>query len=285
MKRVLLLPSILLLLLLTGCNNLPRYFDGSRVVAEVGHEKLYVRDVAGVVPDELTGADSAAVMERYVERWVSRQLKLRAAKQLFSDREEEAIDSLVEEYRQSLMVRRFDERVIATTDTVITNEQIDHHYRAHAADFKVKEAIVQGVIVRFDQSNRQKARLQSVMASGGVDLLRNIRELSEKNHFELIEFTDWVPYSEFLTTLPTYRNRNYDHLLTTGRVHEMYEGSSGYYFRITEIRRVGDAEPLSRIHPTLRRIIYNSRQQEAIRTRDREILNEALESGKAEIYR
>ncbi len=163
-----------------SCKEVPHYFDGSRVLAEVGSEKLYARDVLTVVPEELTGEDSAAVMERYVDRWMYRRLKLRAAKNAFSGKEEDAIDSLVEEYRQSLVVRMFDEQLVAQADTTVTDEQIEAYYREHGAEFRVTQTLVEGTVVRFDVSNRQAAKLRQAMAHGGEEGRQELRDLSAK---------------------------------------------------------------------------------------------------------
>ena len=71
-------------LLLAGCRELPRYFAGDTTIARAGGKDLRLGDVRSVVPQGLSGDDSAAFMKVYIDRWVLKQLKLQEAETLFS---------------------------------------------------------------------------------------------------------------------------------------------------------------------------------------------------------
>ena len=143
--------AVLLLVLAVGCQEVPRYWGGGRVVlAEAVGRKLYAREVKAAIPKGVVGEDSVAFVNRYVEKWVHKQLKLHEAEELFSDAEQD-IDSLVEEYRQALLIRKFDQHLIEERiDTLVTADQIAAYHREHASDFKVNQTLVKGRIVRFD---------------------------------------------------------------------------------------------------------------------------------------
>ena len=92
-------------LLLAGCRELPRYFAGDTTIARAGGKDLRLGDVRSVVPQGLSGDDSAAFMKVYIDRWVLKQLKLQEAETLFSSSAGD-IDKMVEEYRQALLIRQ-----------------------------------------------------------------------------------------------------------------------------------------------------------------------------------
>ena len=90
------------------------------MLAEAAGRKLYAREVKAAIPKGVVGEDSVAFVNRYVEKWVHKQLKLHEAEELFSDAEQD-IDSLVEEYRQALLIRKFDQHLIEERiDTLVT---------------------------------------------------------------------------------------------------------------------------------------------------------------------
>ena len=66
-------------LLLAGCRELPRYFASDTTIARAGGKELRMGDVRSVVPRGLSGEDSAAFMQVYVDRWIVKQLKLEEA--------------------------------------------------------------------------------------------------------------------------------------------------------------------------------------------------------------
>ena len=82
--------AVLLLVLAVGCQEVPRYWGGGRVVlAEAAGRKLYAREVKAAIPKGVVGEDSVAFVNRYVEKWVHKQLKLHEAEELFSDAEQD----------------------------------------------------------------------------------------------------------------------------------------------------------------------------------------------------
>lgn len=107
--------------------------------------------------------------------------------------------------------------------------------------------------------------------------------MCQKSNLEMQEYSSWVDYSEFLSTLPTSRGRKYEELLKLGQLQEMRDDDGRYYFVITEIRRTGDAAPLERVRETIRRILFNQRQSEIIRAHEEQIYAEALASGELRI--
>lgn len=278
--------AVLLLVLAVGCQEVPRYWGGGRVVlAEAAGRKLYAREVKAAIPKGVVGEDSVAFVNRYVEKWVHKQLKLHEAEELFSDAEQD-IDSLVEEYRQALLIRKFDQHLIEERiDTLVTADQIAAYHREHASDFKVNQTLVKGRIVRFDANNRQAPKLRKLMTQPGSSRQQEFADICTKNNFVLNDFSSsWVTFSEFLGYLPTLRNQSYDALLSSRAVQEMSDGHSRYYCEISDVLRPGDPEPLERSEAIVRRILYNQRQNEIIRAYDEEVYRKAVEEGRVKIH-
>lgn len=272
-------------LMLVGCRELPRYFTSDETVARAGDRELRMRDLRSVVPQGLSGEDSAAFMRKYIDRWVVKQLKLKEAEVLFSSSADD-IDRMVEEYRQALLIRKLDQYYVdRSIDTVFTDDEISAYYREYKADFRLDRSIVKGRIVRFDLGYRQAAKLKTAMASSSEAQQRDFRDICTKNDFQVSDFREqWIDFPEFLSYLPTLRSQNYDSVLGTTAVQEMRDGHSRYYFQILEVRREGEPIPLERLRPTIRRILFNRRQSEIIRRHEEELDAQAREDGDVRIY-
>ncbi|MEG1405876.1 MAG: hypothetical protein RSC34_04615, partial [Alistipes sp.] len=184
---------------------------GDNTLARVGRTELSLRDVESVVPAGATGDDSAAFVALYVDRWIKKQLKLREAERHFSSSAED-IDRMVEEYRQTLLIRKLDQFYVdRSIDTAFSDKEINAYYKEHQTDFRLDRTIVHGRILRFNDSYRQAQKLFSMMSSTSTEQQRNFRDICVKNNFQLTDFTDvWVDFQEFLTLLPTLRSQNYD---------------------------------------------------------------------------
>ena len=265
-------------LLLAGCRELPRYFAGDTTIARAGGKDLRLGDVRSVVPQGLSGDDSAAFMKVYIDRWVLKQLKLQEAETLFSSSAGD-IDKMVEEYRQALLIRQLDQHYVdRSIDTVFTADEIAAYYNAHKADFKLDRTIVKGRIVRFGEGYRQAAKLKTLMGARSEAQQQDFRDICEKNDFTVDDFRDqWIDFPEFLSYLPTLRSQSYDSVLATAAVQEMRDSHAHYYFQIDAVLREGEPIPLERLRGTIRRILFNQRKGEIIRAHEEELCARAAE--------
>lgn len=274
-----------LALLLAACQELPRYFAGEEVLARVGEKELVAEELRRSIPSGLSESDSSAYAHVFVDRWVRRQLKIREAEQLFSSSVAD-IDRQVEEYRQSLLIRKLDQFYVdRLVDTTFTAEELEAYYNSHKSDFKLDHPIVKGCVVRVPKGYRQRARLKELMASKQEARQQDFRDICLKQEFRLDDYTTaWVDWSEFLNQLPTMRSESYDALLSKTGIQEMSDRESYYYFRIDEVRRAGDVVPLERLQQTIRRILFNGRQQQVIRDHEEQLYNASMEEGAVRLY-
>lgn len=274
-----------LALLLAACQELPRYFAGEEVLAKVGEKELVAEELRRSIPSGLSEADSSAYAHVFVDRWVRRQLKIREAEQLFSSSVAD-IDRQVEEYRQSLLIRKLDQFYVdRLVDTTFTAEELEAYYNSHKSDFKLDRPIVKGCVVRVPKGYRQRARLKELMASKQEARQQDFRDICLKQEFRLDDYTTaWVDWSDFLNQLPTMRSESYDSLLAKAGIQEMNDREYYYYFRIDEVRRAGDIIPLERLQQTIRRILFNGRQQQVIRDHEEQLYNASMEEGAVRLY-
>lgn len=275
----------LLALSLSGCKRLPGYFDSDESLARVGKTELKLRDVSTVVPAGVSGDDSVALVEMYVNRWVRKQVKLNEAETLFSSSQQD-IDKMVEEYRQALLIRKLEQYYVDRgVDTTFTENEIEAYYNRHKSDFRLDRTIVKGRIVRFSPSYRQAARLKELMAAKSESGRQDFNDICEKNDFTLTDFsTQWVDFPEFLSYLPTLQSQSNESALKTAVVQEMRDNASRYYFQIYEVCREGQPIPLERLVPTIRRILFNRRQSELVRNHEEELYKKSVESGEVRIF-
>ncbi len=277
--------ALVVAVVLTACQEMPRYLAGDTTLARVGDRELRLREVGSVVPTGLKGDDSVAYMHLYVERWVRKQLKLQEAETLFSSSEKD-IDRMVEDYRQALLIRKLEQHYVdRRIDTLFRDEEIAAYYDAHKADFRLDRTLVKGRIVQFPEGYRQSLTLQERPGAAGEARQRDFRDICDKNDFVVTDLREqWVEFAEFLSFLPTLRTQNYDSVLRSPAVQEMRDSHSHYFFQVTDVRREGEAIPLERLRPTIRRILFNQRQGEVIRAHEEELYSRAAAEGDLRIF-
>ena len=83
-----------------------------------------------------------------------------------------------------------------------TEEDIAAYYNAHKAEFKLDRPLVKGRIVRFPVNHRQSFKLRELVKASSADRLQDLADICAKNDFELKEFAEWTPWSDFAANLP-----------------------------------------------------------------------------------
>jgi hypothetical protein len=90
----------------------------------------------------------------------------------------------------------------------------------------------------------------------------------------------WVPYSDFLSHLPTVRTRSYDNLLSNDKVQQMSSDDALFYFIITDVARKGQVAPIECVEEDIRRMLYAERRAEIITRYEEELRREAVDNGR-----
>lgn len=280
--------SIIIVALFTvACHDLPDYLVGSNTVARVGKKELTISEIEQSTPAGLTGEDSLSFTKLYIDKWLVRQLKLEEADQLFSSSEED-IERLVEDYRQSLLMRKVDQyHVDEQMSEDFTDKDIADYYNTHKADFTLDRTLVKGRIIRFDSDYRQRGNLKEQMKKSATSSSaeKSLMDICEKHNFQIFDNrTEWVNLQDFLANLPVVRTGEDSEILNTMGVQEMKDYNARYYFEITSVCRKGNVAPLEIVADNIRRILITKRRSDIIKGHEQAIIDEAFASGHARLY-
>lgn len=286
MKRTYYIVLLVVATMFAACGNGGNFSggaNGKRVVAQVDDKELMVRDILADMPEGLTGVDSATFVRMYTDTWVLNQLKLSRAEEVLTSQKD--IDRLVEDYRQSLIIRQLDQYYVdKEIKTEITPRQIAAHYRLHSSQFKLDHDKVRGVIVRVPDNFRNTSALSEVLRNVSSDGMVELNAFVEKHSLQITDLSgDWVLFSDFLSYLPTVRTRSYDNLLQTGKVQNMKSDDVIFYFTITDVVRKGSAAPLETVEDDIRRMLNAERSSAIIKNYEQALKYEAVQGGRVSV--
>src|SRR5690606_13268630 len=89
---------------------------------------LYRKDLAGIVPEGVTGEDSIRLARAYIDQWLRQQAVLVQAQRNVKANSEH-IEKQVEAYRDGLIVYEYEQALISQKlDTVVTKQAISNYY-------------------------------------------------------------------------------------------------------------------------------------------------------------
>ena len=268
-----------------ACGSWSGFRADDELVARVGSSYLYRSELRSSMPMGISAQDSTKYAEAIISKWIVEQLKISEAEKLFLDSEED-INHLVEAYRRSLLVRKLDQHYLeAEPYAEITDKDIAAYYNAHKGDFRISQPMIQGEILTIASDYRRREQLIKLYNSKRSSDQEDFVEICRKNNFTLLQFNEWIPFSDFITNLPLLRTSRHDEMLDSRKLHQILYDKTYYYYRITNVLKRGDTMPLDMAKEDIRQILINSHRADVVHRHEDMIFNHAISSGHAKIYK
>lgn len=282
MKKKLQQQSIILLLMvlvMSGCQLFTQQQkDG--VVAEIGNECLYEQDLAQVTQG-LTGEDSIQTAEQYIRQWAIEILVYQKARR----RVDGDIEKLVDNYRQSLYVNAYNERLVnSKMSKVIADTTIKAKYDQYKERFVLKENIVKGMLVIVPNGAPKMDKLRKWMEKPNETNIEQIEKYAYQyaSGYEL--FTDkWTTANQLLKWMP-FEQDQFNQQIGQKHQLELSDSISTYILQITSLVKAGDYMPLDYATPQIKKLIMSTRQVEFLNEQYNELYEDALRFNKLKVY-
>lgn len=271
---------IMSIALLSGCT-LYEQKRNSGVVVECCGQIITQAEIDQLTAG-LSSEDSARVAEKYIYQWAIDLLTYEIAK----DKPNKSIEDLVEDYRRSLYVHEYEQRLIAQRmPQDVVDSIVQQFYDTHSHRFVLRESILKGVLLVIPNQ------------APNMDLLRKkIQDPSNEENIEWIEkfayqyasgyelFTDnWQTMSQILLRMP-FVTDNLEKQLKTKRQIELQDSISTYLLQVTDIHQSGQRMPMDYARPEIEKIILSQRQVEFLNQEREMMFNKALKEGQIKRY-
>lgn len=279
MKKLLLF----ILVTLSACSNLFHSEPEDQIIARADDKYLRISELAGRIPDGLSERDSTTLAENYINKWIQNEILIQKAKEnLKSD--EQDFSSQLEEYRNSLLLFTFEQKLVAEyLDTVVTPEEIASYYRDNRSQFELKGNIVKFDYIKVSKKSRKAKDFRNLLKSEDEGDTTELAENAEKNATDYWFAGDWVPFNDLLDELPLEVDNQALFLRRTNYA-EAEDSLFVYMFRINDYKTADSISPLEFEKDKIRNIILNTRKLDLIEKKRQEIIDQAFKDDKAKIY-
>jgi hypothetical protein len=280
------------LIVLSGCEyiNLKQFTEEEEeeervVVATVGNSTLYLDDLKGIVNKDASSADSANLMNRYVNSWVRKQLLIsEASEQINFDLP--SIDRKVLDYRYALMVHEYKKFYVDQhLDTAISSKEIQNYYEENKDNFELKQNIIRGYFIKITKDAPKLNRLEKLVNSKKKDDFTELKSYCFRfadTYF--LEDSIWINFDEVIKNTPFVSVTNKVEFLKSNNYVEEEDEQFKYLLKIKEYKISDQISPLEFVRNDIEQIILNKRTVALANELEENVFKKATKSEKYEIY-
>ncbi|MBU3012243.1 hypothetical protein KO506_12570 [Polaribacter vadi] len=253
----------------------------SEIVAIVNTEKLFREDLKSVLPTSLNKQDSIVFVRGYINDWAIKQLLLKKAETNSSLEDVQEINSLVKDYKESLLINSYKERLIKQQlDTIIDDDEIDLFYTEYKENFKLNEELLKIKYLHFDNNIINKKEITTLFKSDSIEDIEALEK--QQLSFKYYQFNDsvWTQLDKVLLKLPFSK----ENLLKKTKFVQKQDSLGLYLVAIKDVLVRNDIAPLSYIKPTIKQMILHKRKIQLIRDIEKILVKDATKNNNFKVY-
>lgn len=280
MYRALLI--LLTVLSISSCRFYDRLFKGD-VVARAGKDVLYASDIEALNISGLSKEDSLATVNRYIMSWAKNQLLLEMAESRLA-RSDRDVAAQLEEYRQQLMVYRYEQKYVEQRlDTAITDDEYRDYYDSNPASFVTHVPLIKGWYIKMSESSPNINPVRSLYTSRSDEDLERLESLCYTSAEKYYVLDSWTGL-DVLVEGTGMDPQDMSGILEDNGCLEKSSNGYTYLISVDEYIPSGEIAPYEYCRDRIRNHILNRRKQELLSGLERNLLNDAIVSGKFIIY-
>ncbi|MFW6371792.1 MAG: hypothetical protein ACOC10_11380 [Bacteroidota bacterium] len=251
--------------------------SGQEPVVRVADEVLTTKDLKTVLPRDVSGEDSAALADDYVNRWVNNKLFLRQAESNLTE-EEQDISQLLDEYRTSLLVNKYQQKMLEQKySPLLSDEEIEQYYNEMQDNFKLQENVLKGFLIKVPLDSPNLGNLRRWCRSFETHNLSKIEDYSLKHAQMYDTFLDtWVPFQRINANLPE-PVRNEERFLQYNSFFEVAGERFRYFLVVVDYKTIGETAPINYVDDRIKAILLNKKRGEFIKSLEKQLYDEALQ--------
>lgn len=254
---------------------------GSDVLVQMGESRLTLREVLEVMPPRTTGADSAAFVQEYMDRWIDEELVYQQGVRNLANYRE--LMQQVEEYKRILVSQTYDRELLRRHEQELSLEDCEAFYNQYGKQMKLKEPIIKGFYIKVHpdaKTHHKKLREWLKKLQEGeteeIDAMEHYLQIHAVDYDGFLE--QWQPLDFVAKRLPVpvVDAASFLKLQVTVLEEEDYS----YLLLLTDYRLDGEQTPLEYAMPEIRETLLNQRSREYLEQSHKEMRKRAIETGK-----
>ncbi len=258
--------------------------DEGTKLAKVYEKTLYLEDLSGIFPENMSAVDSLMFLKNKIDLWVRKQSMLRRA-ELHLEKDHDEIDRIVEEYRSSLIIEKYKQEYIKDKiDTVVLLSEMESYYNNYPESFILENDIVKAKYYKFDAESKHLIEFKTLFYSSDPVDKKEAVEFSTQNAAAFNDFENkWIETTVISDLLPANFQFN-PIILNAGNKIETRNKNYYFFIEIENYRLKGQKIPFEQVKDRIKTIVLNKRKSNLINELEYKIYQNDLNNGNIKIF-
>ena len=275
--------SFIIIVAFAKCNYLTNN-GNDKIIARIGDELLYLSDIYNDL-ENLSGSDSLIKSKNLIENWARKKLLFEKSKLNLSLSTQEELDILVDNYKHDLFAATYKELMLKNQiDTIMEFNEIKDYYYQNINNFKLNEDIFKIRYLLIPIENKNLNVIKKKLLRFEKEDLFFLDSLSyQYTEFNFNDST-WINKNEFLNSLKIVKEFNFKNVNLVKKFFQFKNSSDIFMLYIDYHVKVSEIPPFDYVYSMIKNIVYNRRKLEFIKDFEKEILQDAIQENKFEVY-
>ncbi len=258
--------------------------NGKTPIAKVYDTYLYYEDLGELVPKGSDPVDSTMKVKQYVHVWAKQRLMIKMAEIYLKDQEKD-VERQLEEYRNNLLIYRYEDRYISENlDTVVTLQQSTDYYQKHPDDFVLNYPAIKPIFVLVPAMSDELQQIRKLLDFHSEKDSLLLIDLCKQHASKFDNFDNrWVSLQDAARQMPDIISEKNDALKTNGTI-IINDGEYAYMLKIRDHIATGGPMPFDMAEQLIQRILINKRKTTIVNGLEQSLLDDAIKNKHLEYF-
>ena len=272
---------LIFLICFSGCNIV--LDKDSLNIAKYGDTYLSKEEFVKMM-DGVKKEDSILRANSVINNWAIEKILTERAELNLNEAKLQKIGSLVKEYKSSLLSEAYLEALInSTINLKIDSVEIQNFYEKNKALFKLNEDVFKLAFIELPLDFSDTYQIRSKIRRFKSEDKFFLDSISYRYKNSSLNNDKWISEKELRKKFPFINNYSYKSLKNYN-FFQFKDSLSLYLIKIIELADKGEISPINHVLPTLEYMSQNKRKKELMLSIKSEILRDALQNKKLEIF-
>ena len=273
---------LILLIFFISCDNFQQT-EKKKKVARVNSSFLYLSDFESEISSELSYEDSVILSKSIINRWAIKNLVYSKSLVHLHDTIQKKLTKMAENYKLELWTNTYRNFLSKSNfDIKIDSFKKIQYYEKNKINFKLKDDFYNVAYIILPKSNKNLELIKSRLRNFSNTDLFFLDSLTYQFNDFLFDKPIWINKNYLIKKIPLLNNLTID--LKKRNFFVFKDSLEVYLLKIFDHKKHNTPAPYEIVEGNIERILINRKKLNFFKNFDKEILDDAIQTNKLEIF-